>query len=137
MMSDDERDAFLAERRIGVLAMGRAEAGPLPAPIWYRYEPGDGFRMLMSGSSLKARRLRAERRASICVQAEDAPYRYVTAEGAVDVEPLGEAAYNAILEMASRYLGADAGRRYADAFRTPDEVLVTLRPGRWRSEVLG
>lgn len=138
MMSDAERDAFLAERRVGVLAMGRdGGAGPLLAPIWYLYDPAAGFTIYMGGSTAKARRLRAEGRASICVQAEDRPYRYVTAEGPVTVEPLGAATRDAITAMASRYLGSTAGARYAEAFATPDEVAVILRPERWRAESLG
>lgn len=136
-MTDGERDGFLAERRVGVLGMGRDGAGPLLAPIWYQYEPGGPFRICMGGSTAKARRLRAEGRASICVQSEERPYRYVTAEGPVVVEALGERTYEAIRSMASRYLGDGAGTRYADAFETPDEVVVTLTPERWRTEVLG
>ncbi len=136
-MSDAERDGFLAERRVGVLAIGRDGAGPLQAPIWYQYEPGVGFRICMGGSSLKARRLRAEGRAAICIQAEDRPYRYVTAEGPVTVELLGDATHEAIRSMASRYLGEAAGAQYADQFPTPDEVVVTLTPDRWRAESLG
>ncbi|MPY94409.1 MAG: TIGR03618 family F420-dependent PPOX class oxidoreductase [Acidimicrobiia bacterium] len=137
MMSDEERDAFLGERRVGVLAMSRDEAGPLLAPIWYQYAPGVAFRICMGGSTAKAARLRAEGRASICVQAEDRPYRYVTAEGPVTVEPLGDATVETIRSMASRYLGAAAGAAYAESFSTPDEVVVTLVPERWRAEVIG
>lgn len=137
MMSDQERDAFLGERRVGVLAVGRDAAGPLVAPIWYQYAPGVAFRICMGGSSAKAARLRAAGRASICVQAEDRPYRYVTAEGPVTVELLGDATRDTIRSMASRYLGERAGEAYADAFSTPDEVVVTLVPERWRAEVLG
>lgn len=137
MMTDRERDAFLAERRVGVLAVQRRGAGPLLAPIWYLYEPGGPFRIYMGGSTAKAHRLRSEGRASICVQAEDRPYRYVTAEGPVTISLLGEATHEAIRTMASRYLGDTAGARYADAFATPDEVVVTLQPQRWRSETLG
>lgn len=138
-MTDEERDAFLLERRVGVLAMGRDEVGPLLAPIWYRYTPGGAFEICMGGSTAKAARLRAEGRASICVQDEGRPYRYVTVEGPVTVEDLGglAAARPVIEEMASRYLGAAAGAAYAKAFRTPDEVIVRLTPQRWRTEVLG
>jgi PPOX class probable F420-dependent enzyme len=138
MMSDADRDAFLLERRVGVLAMGRdGGAAPLLAPIWYLYEPGGPFRIYMSGSSAKARRLRAEGRASICVQAEDRPYRYVTADGPVTVEPLGDRTHDALREVASRYLGEAAGAKYADSYSPPDEVVVTLTPQRWRAESLG
>lgn len=138
-MLDADRDAFLLERRIGVLAIGRDGAGPLLAPIWYLYQPGGSFEICMGGSTAKAARLRAEGRAAICVQDEGRPYRYVTVEGPVTVEPIGdmEATRAKIEVMASRYLGRTAGAAYAAAFRTPDEVLVSLTPARWHTEVLG
>ncbi len=138
-MNDADRDTFLLERRVAVLAIGRDAAGPLLAPIWYRYTPGEGFEIYMGGSTAKARRLRAEGRASICVQDESRPYRYVTVEGPVTLEHLGtiEQTREAIGAMAARYLGAAAGAAYAAAFRTPDEVVVRLTPERWQTEVLG
>ncbi len=136
-MTEQQRDAFLAERRVAVLGIARAAAGPLLAPIWYGYDPGGPFRFCMGGSSAKARRLGAEGRATVCVQAEDHPYRYVIAEGPVGIEPLGDATNDAILAMATRYLGASGGRRYAEQFTTPDEVLVTLTPQRWQAVIPG
>ena len=138
-MSDAERDTFLLERRVGVLGIGRNAAGPLLAPIWYRYTPGAGFEIYMGGSTAKVRRLHAEGRASICVQDEARPYRYVSVEGPVTVEYLGslEQGRLAIEPIASRYLGAAAGAAYAEAFRTPDEVLVRLTPQRWQTAVIG
>jgi len=138
-MNDSDRDAFLLERRVGVLAIGRDAAGPLLAPIWYEYTPGVGFEICMGGSTAKARRLRAEGRASICVQDEGRPYRYVTVEGPVTVDPIGDLTQvRARIEpMAARYLGAAAGAAYAAAFGTVDEVVVRLTPERWRTETLG
>ena len=138
-MSDTDRDAFLLERRIGVLAVGRDGAGPLLAPIWYLYEPGGAFEICMGGSTAKAARLRAEGRASICVQEESRPYRYVTVEGTIELVALGtvEQARPKIETMASRYLGTKAGAQYGAAFATTDEIVVRLTPQRWRTEVLG
>ena len=138
-MTDAARDEFLLERRVGILAIGREGGGPLVAPIWYRYVPGEGFEICMGGSTAKAVRLRAEGRASICVQDEGRPYRYVSVEGPVTVESLGgiEQTRPVIEAMATRYLGPAAGAGYAKAFKTPDEVIVKLTPQRWRTEVLG
>lgn len=136
-MSDDERDSFLGERRLGTLAIGRAGKGPLLAPIWYRYTPGGTVDICMGGSTAKAHRLRAEGRASMCVSDEGNPYRYVTVEGPATVTPLGDGARVAVQAMAIRYLGRTAGTAYAEAFSTPDEVLVRITPERWRTEVLG
>jgi PPOX class probable F420-dependent enzyme len=135
-MTDADRDTFLQERRVGVLAIAREGQGPLVAPIWYRYVEGV-FEICMGGSTAKARLLRARGRASICVQDEDRPYRYVSAEGPVDVVDLGAGARDAVQAMAARYLGEHAGQRYAEAFKTPDEVMVRLTVHAWRTEVLG
>ena len=39
-MTRAEREAFLADVHVGVLAIPEAGRGPLSAPIWYGYEPG-------------------------------------------------------------------------------------------------
>ena len=137
-MTDAERDAFLAERRVAVLAIERDGKGPLCAPVWYRRNGNGEFEMAMADQSAKAHRLRATGRATVCIQDEGRPYRYVTAEGPVTVRVMPESErYEALRDIASRYLGPDAGTRYADAFGGHDEALVTLAPARWRTEVLG
>lgn len=136
-MTDVDRDAFLLERRLGTLAIAREGKGPLLAPIWYQYTPGATIDICMSGSSAKAVRLRTAGRASMCVSDEGRPYRYVTVEGPVTVTDLGDEARERIRSMASRYLGPSGGSQYAEAFSTPDEVIVRLTPTHWRTEVLG
>jgi PPOX class probable F420-dependent enzyme len=137
LLNDEDRDAFLSERRIGVLAIERADAGPLTAPIWYRYTPDGGFEICMANASAKAHLLRAAGRASICVQQEAFPYTYVTADGPVEMRVMtGDERDDILREIAKRYLGEAGGNQYADAFPGHDEALVTLRPTRWRSEVL-
>ncbi len=137
-MSDSERDEFLDERRVAVLAIARNEAGPLCAPVWYRRTANGGFEIAMADASVKAKRLRAEGRATLCVQDEGRPYRYVTVEGPVALKVMSAAErHEVITDIASRYLGAEGGAGYADAFPGHDEALVTLTPDRWRTEVLG
>ncbi|MEZ5408853.1 MAG: TIGR03618 family F420-dependent PPOX class oxidoreductase [Acidimicrobiales bacterium] len=137
-MTERERDAFLAERRVAVLAIGREGAGPLCAPVWYRRTADGSFEIAMADASVKARLLRARGRASLCVQDEGRPYRYVTAEGPVSLRVMSpEERHAALTDIAGRYLGAEGGARYADAFPGHDEALVTLVPDRWRTEVLG
>ena len=136
-MSDDQRDDFLLEKRLGTLAIGRVGKGPLLAPIWYLYTPGATVDICMGGSTAKAARLRAEGRASMCVSDEGRPYRYVTVEGPVTETLLGDQVNAKIREMASRYLGERSGAYYADQLTTPDEVIVRLTPEHWRTEVLG
>jgi PPOX class probable F420-dependent enzyme len=137
-MTDDERDEFVAERRVAVLAIERDGKAPLLAPIWYRYTPETGFEICMANDSVKARRIRATGRASICIQDESRPYRYVTADGPAETRILTPSERDDILRnIAQRYLGERSGSAYADAFPGHDEALVTIQPDRWRAEFLG
>ena len=137
-MNSDERDNFLNEVRVGVLAIERDDKGPLCAPIWYRYSTDVGFEIAMAYDSAKSLLLRRHGAATVCVQAEQLPYRYVTAEGEAVVELMtGEERDDVLRDIAVRYLGDELGNQYADAFPGHDEAKVTIKPRRWNSDVLG
>jgi PPOX class probable F420-dependent enzyme len=137
-MTDAERDEFLAERRVAVLAIERDGKGPLCAPVWYRRTDDGAFEVAMANGSAKAALLRAAGRATLCVQDEDRPYRYVTAEGPVSLRVLTAAeCHEALTDIAGRYLGPAGGAAYADAFPGHEEAMVSLTVERWRTEVLG
>jgi len=128
-MTEAERSEFLAAVRVGVLAVDHPEHGPLALPIWYQWDD-EVVVISMDGSSLKARLLRAAGRATMTVQDEAPPYSYVSVEGPVDVasEP-GD-----VLAMATRYLGPELGKWYADTNpSSADTVLVRLTPEKWRT----
>lgn len=128
-MTETERDQFLAAVRVGILAIDHPGHGPLALPIWYHWQDGQVL-ISMDGSSLKARLLRAAGRATMTVQTEAAPYKYVSVEGPVDVA--AESRDN--LAMATRYLGPELGQWYADNNpSTADTVLVRLTPEKWRT----
>ena len=128
-MTETERSDFLAAVRVGVLAIEHPGHGPLALPIWYQWEDGQVL-IGMSGTSLKARLLRAAGRATMTVQTEAAPYQYVSVEGPVTVT--AESRDN--LAMATRYLGPELGQWYADNNpSTADTVLVRLTPEKWRT----
>jgi len=104
VMSKVEREAFLRETRVGILSVAQPGRGPLAVPVWYAYSPGGAVRMVISSASRKAELLRAAGRASLCVQADVPPYKYVSVEGAA---VLGEPDFERDeREMAHRYLGA-------------------------------
>ncbi len=150
-MTDEERDAFMIEPRLGNLGIARPGRGPLLAPIWYRFTPGGTVDMCIGATSAKAKRLRAEGRATLSVvdAGERGVYRYVAVEGAVTMTPLGDRTEAEILAMSSRYLGQKGGRRYTDNFMArlveddlhdghgDTEVMVRITPDLWRTEVLG
>jgi PPOX class probable F420-dependent enzyme len=126
-MTKAEREAFLAEVHVGVLAVEQPGQGPLALPIWYLVEEGDVI-VGMGGESRKAQLLRAAGRATLTVQTEDPPYKYVSVEGPVVIEDHQRDDF----EMASRYLGPELGRWYADNNASTEEsVVVRLTPERW------
>ena len=126
-MTDAERDAFLADVHVGILAIERAGKGPLALPVWYQYEAGE-ILVTMADDSAKARLLRRAGRATFTVQDERPPYRYVSVEGPVTLatEP------HDVTELAIRYLGPDLGRQYAAANPPNDDTaVVRLTPEHW------
>ena len=137
-MNDEERDNFLNEVRVGVLAIERDDKGPLCAPIWYRYSTDLGFEIAMAYDSAKSILLRRHGAATICVQDEQLPYRYVTAEGQATVELMTPEERDEVLrDIAIRYLGEQLGNQYADAFPGHEDAKVTIKARRWTSDVLG
>jgi len=132
-MTRAEREAFLAETRVAVVSVAEPGRGPLAVPVWYDYAPGGPLRFVTGGGSRKARLLRAAGRASLCVQEESPPYRYLSVEGPVTIDrPDYERDIRAV---ALRYLGGQMGETYLQATADQNEgaILVTLALQRWLS----
>jgi PPOX class probable F420-dependent enzyme len=128
-MTREEREAFLAGAHIGILAVDEPGRAPMALPIWYAYEDG-ALLMNVDRGSRKAECVRAAGRATLTVQSEEAPYKYVSVEGPATVE---EGWYDQ-LAMATRYLGPELGEWYAtENPATDDSVMVKLVPQRWRT----
>lgn len=131
VMTAEERQAFLAEVHVGIIAIAEADRGPLAVPVWYSYEPGGDVQVLMQGDSRKMVGIEAAGRFSLCAQTESAPYKYVSVEGPVsNVRPYG---HDDILAMATRYLGEEGGRAYAAGGTGDNGVMVSMTPQRWLS----
>lgn len=133
-MTTDEREAFLADLHVGVLSVARAEGAPLVTPIWYRYAPGGAVEFVTSSKSVKFAELQRAGQASLCAQREAQPYAYVTVSGPVE---LGASDADTLRDIATRYLGDEAGREFAAANAPVDDTLVRLLPGRWFTSDFG
>lgn len=129
-MSKDEREAFLSDVHVGILAVEREDGPPLAAPVWYRYRSGGDVELMTDEASLKGRLLRSAGRAALSVQREAFPYAYVTVDGPVT---FAEPADDDLLDIATRYLGPDGGRAYVEGTPTGDNALVRITPERWFS----
>lgn len=130
-MSSDEREQYLADVHVGVVAVERPDRAPLAVPIWYGYEPGGEVLLWTESESIKHRLIRDAGRFAITAQDEQPPYKYVTAEG--DVTGIGPADEAQVRAIAVRYLGEEAGGQFTDENLTPTSVIIRMRPQRWLS----
>jgi len=128
-MTQQEKEAFLSQQHVGILAVGREGRGPLTAPIWYVYEPGGDLWMMIGRASRKAELLEVGARISLCAPQEAPPYAYVTAEG--PVIGIADGTDADILALAGRYLGAEQGKAYAKQMPAGESLTVTMRPESW------
>jgi PPOX class probable F420-dependent enzyme len=129
-----QREAFLADTHVAVLAVDEDGRGPFLAPVWYWYRPGSDVHIVTGGASRKVPLLRKAGRASLCVQTETPPYKYVSVEGPATI--VGRPDWERdVREVALRYLGKKMGEMYLAATTVEHEraVLVRLRPQRWQA----
>ena len=84
-------------------------------------------------NSRKVRLALQSGRASLCVQSEQLPYRYVSVEGRIGIA--GADARSEQRAIAHRYLGEELGERYLAGLAEDlaQEVLLHLHPERWLS----
>ena len=134
VMSEQERQDFLAGVHVGIVSISEQGRGPVTVPVWYDYEPGGDVWFVTPADSRKVGLLDDAARISLCAQSEELPPKYVTVEGPVTIDPASVPEH--LEPMAQRYLGAELGAAYIEGSRTddsPDEVVVRIRPERWYS----
>ena len=135
-LTEQEREAFLAERHVAVLSLpSDNERPPLAFPVWYGYQPGGEITYYTHRSEPKSRKLRLLHEGSVvslCVQREELPYKYVTVEGTVNAENESPTAEQ-MLAIVRRYLPEDDARAFLDSEMESEATLVlfTIRPDRW------
>jgi PPOX class probable F420-dependent enzyme len=132
IMTRAEREGFLAEVRVGILSIPEAGRGPLTAPVWYGYEPGGDLWFVTGRDSRKGRLLHKDIRVSLCVQAEQPPYSYVSVEGPVCAMVRADVERD-VRPLAHRYLGRELGDQFVETEAGGDGVVVRIRPERWLS----
>ncbi len=135
-MTASERLAFLKEVRPAILSLTVAERGPLASPVWYDVAANGDLCFLTQSHTRKGKLIAADGHITLTVQRHEVPYAYVSAEGPV-IEIRAYDLETDLLAMATRYLGAEGGRQYADNARAGNDpatsIRVTMRPERWRT----
>lgn len=139
-MTQEEREAFLAELHVGVIGIARSGRAPLTVPIWYVYEPGGELWIMVETGSAKHRLIDREGRFSLCVQSETPPYKFVSIEGPVtNIRPSDKDSDERL--MARRYLGKKLGDVYIEVSKTDPTnrpgLIVTMRPESWFTSDFG
>ncbi|MBW2287132.1 MAG: pyridoxamine 5'-phosphate oxidase family protein [Deltaproteobacteria bacterium] len=139
-MTQEEREAFLAEVHVGVIGLDRRGRAPLTVPIWYIYEPGGELWIMVESDSAKQRLIERAGRFSLCVQSETPPYKFVSIEGPVtNVRPSDKDRDERL--MAHRYLGEKLGDVYIEVSKTDPTnrpgLIVTMRPETWFTSDFG
>jgi PPOX class probable F420-dependent enzyme len=130
-MNVSERERFLADLHVGLLAVSRPGAPPTVSPIWYEYEPSGDVQFNTDVGAVKHTALEAAGEAALCVQREEYPYAYVTVEGPIAME---EATMEQRTRIAARFLGAEGGAEYVKSTAKDPVVLVRLTPRRWLTQ---
>ena len=120
------REFVMTGTRTGKLAVVRADGRPHVTPIWFVLD-GDEVVLMTHETSAKARALRREPRAALCVDDQQPPYSFVLLEGtATTSEDLDELRRWAAV-IGGRYMGADRAEEFGARNGVPGELLVRLR----------
>src|SRR5213596_2839995 len=115
-------------RLVAVLATYRHDGTVLLSPVWHEWRDG-GFNVVTGSRGVKAMHLRRDPRASIVVCEHSPPYRGVELRGNARLVTTG--VDDAMIRIACRYLGPEAGAAYAE--RAEDDLAVRLEPGDLRA----
>jgi PPOX class probable F420-dependent enzyme len=113
---------------VAVLATYRRDGTVLLSPVWHEWVDG-GFNVVTGSGDIKAKHLRRDPRAGIVVCDDAPPYRGIELRANAQLKMLEDATI--VRRIATRYLGREAGERYAET--GGDDLLVRLEPGKLRA----
>lgn len=122
-----EREQFLRQPHLAVLATIDADGRPHAMPIWYLYE-GGLFLMSAGRNSRKHRNVARNPLATLVIDQRTLPYRAVMVQGTVEIGPRLD--LDARLRLAKRYLGDEQGQVYVESHPDEDSITLRLRPER-------
>lgn len=109
-----------------VLATYRRDGQTLVSPVWFRWNEG-AFEVVVAEGDLKLRHLRRDARCVIVVFEATSPFRGIEVRG---VASLSAGDVSAVRRaIASRYLGAEAGERFAEERASRPAVVVRIAAG--------
>ncbi len=125
MPDNPERDAFLAESNVAVLATVDRRGRPHAAPIWYLYE-GGVFLMATGRGSQKHRNIEANPDIALAIDRRTLPYYAVMARGRAEIGP--QLSMDDRRRIASRYLNPEQTDRYLARMSGQESISIRLTP---------
>jgi len=127
-MDDAEWRAFVSEgTRTGKLATTRHDGRPHVVPIWFVLD-GDDFVFNTGDHTVKARALRRNGLAALCVDEERPPYAFVSVTGTVSITSDADELLRWATAIGGRYMGADRAAEFGRRNAVPGELLVRVTP---------
>lgn len=123
------REFAMSGTKTGKLAVTREDGRPHVTPIWFALD-GDDVVFTTYGSSVKARALRREPRATLCVDDQHPPYSYVMIEGEATLSDDLDEVRGWATVLGGRYMGEDRAGEFGARNGVPGELLVRLRIGK-------
>lgn len=117
-----------------VLTLYREDGEAIVSPVWFRVHD-DAFEVVVAITDRKLEHLRRDPRCVLLVFETVPPFRGIEVRGRATLTADEDA--RARLAIASRYLGSERGRQYADLARRPPGLVVRLPIGQARAWDLG
>ncbi len=105
------------------LTLYREDGEAITSPVWFRVE-ADTFEVVIAATDRKLERLRHDPRAILLIFEATRPFRGIQVRGRVTIEP--DVGARTRLAIASRFLGPDGGRSYADLTHRPPGFVIRL-----------
>jgi PPOX class probable F420-dependent enzyme len=127
-LTPEELGDLLELPLLAVLGTYRRDGAVMLSPVWHEWRDG-GFDVMTGSRDGKAWHLRRDPRASIVVCEDVPPYRGIEIRTTARLSVLADG--SAVSRIAARYLGQEAGDRYAET--AGDDLLIRLVPGDLRA----
>jgi PPOX class probable F420-dependent enzyme len=128
MQRHDEREQFLKQPHVAILATIGPGNRPHAMPIWYLYENGD-FIILTGDGSQKHRNVERHPQVTLAIDRRDLPYYAVMIQGTATLGPPPSDALR--LRLATRYLGEEGGAAYTARRRGTKSVTIRVHPDKF------
>lgn len=126
VMSREEWRGFISTGgRTGKLATVRPDGRPHVVPVWFVLD-GEDLVFTTWHTSVKAVNLRRDPRATLCVEDDRPPFSFVMVEGRASFQEGADLLLPFATRIATRYMGAEAGKSYGARNAVDGELLVRL-----------